>query len=152
MPRRLGPVPSTHYEHLTSDSAYGSSRIRVSQPHPINLERPATGAHRATLACATCGDPVEITVLSLAATKLWRLGWLLASALSLILVVTCVLGVKSTVPDGGALPLFTLGLLSGILLSVYAILHWRHEDGVRGPGLPWRSGRHYVRHFWAGPR
>lgn len=66
--------------------------------------------------------------------------------------MTCALSVIGTGPDGDAMPLLTLGFLTGILLSVYAILHWWHEDGVRGPGLPWRSGRHYVRHFWAGPR
>lgn len=153
MSRQLGPVPSTPYEHLTSDSPYGSSRIRVSHSHRIDIERPSSGAVETALACGTCGDQVEITVMSVGSTKVWRLGWLLGVLLSVSLTAACVVGIVSVGPDGGgALIGSTAGFVFGLFCVVYTVLHWWHEDGVRGPGLPWRSGRHFVRHFWAGPR
>ncbi|MEV8100635.1 hypothetical protein [Kitasatospora sp. NPDC085879] len=152
MSRRLGPVPSTPYSHLLSDTSYGNSRVRVSQPHRINLERPATGSHKATLSCETCGAPVDLTLLSIGSTKAWRLGWAVGGALALALTALGVLGIVDSGPDGSGFLPSTAAFVLGILVSVYTLLHWWHEDGVRGPGLPWRAGRHFVRHFWAGPR
>ncbi|MEW1914669.1 hypothetical protein AB0442_40925 [Kitasatospora sp. NPDC085895] len=152
MPRHLGPVPSAPYSHLLSDTSYGNARIRASTPHRIDLERPATGSRKTTLSCATCGDAVDITLLSIGSTKAWRLGWAAGGALALALTALCVLGIIDNGPEGGGFLLSTAGFVLGILATVYTLLHWWHEDGVRGPGLPWRAGRHFVRHFWAGPR
>ncbi|GIJ50494.1 hypothetical protein Val02_73800 [Virgisporangium aliadipatigenens] len=135
-----------HLAHLVEHRADIDSSSATYALQPIDAPRPAAGESTVEVTCATCGRPVELTVLSAAALRRRRarlragvVALYLAAALCAIVGVVTFGVIAARDLRSGAAGWTVVGMLFGTIVLGWIAHTYRHEhadeDGLRiAPG------------------